>query len=459
MRMRPIVLAGALAVVAAAIVVGGLLVLSDGGSEGDDAPAVPTEAVVGASTGVTATATPRPEALRELPPAVWTPIEAEDTEEAGDGNMFLLDLETGQLYRPTEDLLTWEKRVQAYISWADNGRVSVGMLGFEGVIEGKRASYIGEVLGPMRRLPGERNRVSSRGIVAYEEDGAYFLHDLTTNSLLGEVMAPDGSMGNWSADGRYLSFSVSPNTRLPLDPIISIWDVESGRVVVEVTGDGVVWAESGHRFLYGAIDPADPEKEVYEQRVHDIDSGTEQVIRGVLEISETSFWPSRRYVLIDATARDEEGTKHAFSVYDLEEQRNVITLRGAFVSGWLDEDTLAFTGDACSAHGYYTIDADGSNLKLHVQFERSAIAHPSRQGDRAAYSLFNENGGFVTTVIDLTTGEAHGYVTGDALLPHYVGQGSSYWSPDGRYLALIKPGGRDGICFSQEPQQLEIEVH
>lgn len=468
--MRPNAALIALAALIGVAVAGALLAPSS--DDGDTAQGVAPDAVVsatadvvvGASTGVTATATPRPEALRDFPPAQWTAIDAAETEEAGDGNMFLLDLETGQLYSPTAEVLTWEARVSAFISWAENGQIEVGMLGFSDFLEGKRAVYLGETLGLMQKLPssgdgGNPSALSSTGLLAYKDSNKVVLFDVATRQRVAELPElPElpGSIRGWSADGRYLSFGVSPNTRSREEPLISVWDIETARVAAEVIGERLVWAASGHRFLYGAIDPSDPELRIFEQRVYDIDSGTEQVIQ---DVSEEGSWSSQRYVITDASSSDDEGRKYGFTVYDLAQERYVMTLRGAWPGAWLDEDTLSFTGDVCDSFGFYTIDSDGSNLEKVIEFGGMVVVHPSRQGDRIAYSQRGDSGGFVTTVMDLATRQMREYATGDALLPPYENTAGRFWSPDGRYLALIKPAGKGGRCEFDAPQKLEVEVH
>jgi hypothetical protein len=65
----------------------------------------------------------------------------------------------------------------------------------------------------------------------------------------------------------------------------------------------------------------------------------------------------------------------------------------------------------------------------------------------------------VTIVVDLGTRQTREYFTGDARLPAYENTEGRFWSPDGRYLALIKPGGKGGPCEFDPPQRLEVEVH
>ena len=440
----------------AAAVAAGLLVLSDGGGDGEEALPVPTQAVVGASTGVTATATPRPEALKAFPPVVWTEVGPQEVEEAADGNMFLLDLETGRLYQPTQEVLTREKRVRAFISWADNGWITVAMAGTDSPLKDRSERFAGETLGAMQRLPssgpaGSPSSISSKGVLAYRRDEQIVLYDVVARSELATIEGFRGYVDGWSPDGRYLTLIESRNKLSPEPPSISVLD-EQGVVVDVAVGDELRWAPDSKSFVYEAVDPVDPEERVIEARVRNPETGEEEAV------SESSnavlHAPRGRFIVIPDHQVD---SRFDFRILETSSGRDLVTLRGVFISVWLDEDTLAFTGDACNAHGFYSIDADGSNLTLHVQFERYAIAHPSRQGDRIAWSLWGDGGGFVTTVQDLTTGETREYLTGDAVLPHY--SGIEHWSPDGRYLALIKPGGRDGICFSQQPQELEVEVH
>ena len=394
-----------------------------------------------------------PEALAAFPRAVWTETTPEETEEAGDGNMFLLDLETGRLYRPTVEVMTWETQVRTVVGWADNGWLRVALQGRGS--KGRSEEYISEGVGELRELPssGERRRdeISSSGVLAYTDDGEVVLYDLARQEVVAEIPVGEGEVQAWSADGRFLSVVVSESSGpLPTEERQTwIWDMEIMSFIDDVQSDGIYWAGESNQYRYenGGV------------RLRDPVSREERAIDGPL--IDQLWSPGGRYAVISEAGPDNDdgAARFAYRVHDFEAGEDVVKLRGVFFSAWLDEDTLAFTGDACRAHGYYSVDADGSNLTLHMQFERFGIAHPSWQGDRIGYTSWDEETEQrVTTVMDLATGETREYLTGDAVLPAYSGQGSYFWSPDGRYLSLIKPGGRDGICFSQEPQTLEIEA-
>ena len=450
---------------AAAVAVGGLFVLSDGGGDGDEALLVPTQAVVGSSTGATATTTPRPEALRELPPAVWTAIEAEDTEDAGDGNMFLLDLETGQMYSPTAEVLTWDMRADAFISWAATGQIEVGMLGFEGAIEGKVAAYIVDGLGTMRKLPssgdaGRPSALSSTGTLAYKAGDEVVLFDVDAEEERGRLPELSGSIGAWSADGRYLSFHVSSNSLDAEPPSITVIEPQTGAIIDKVTGEGLVWSNTSHRYLYGAVDPQDPEEAAYELRLRDPDTRSEQAIDGA--VSGFLWCPGDRFVVVSLGPRDSDDRedKFTFRIHDVEGMRDVTTIYGAWPAAWLDEDTLSLTGNVCDTYDIYTINTDGTDLRnVSAPGQPHIVAHPSRHGDRIAYSFGDSSGKAKTVVLDVETGETREFATGAARLPFYPGQGSERWSPDDRYLALHVPPGKGGPCEFDPPQRLEVEVH
>jgi Tol biopolymer transport system component len=307
----------------------------------------------------------------------------------------------------------------------------------------------------MSKLPVEGSP-SVRGVLIYQKDhGGFFLYDLKARAELA-VNLPPGSPGGWSADGRYLAFSIGTNTSARLTPVISIWDIETQSVVAEVIGDGPVWASSGHKFLYGAIDTEDPEWSTYELRLHDLDGGTERVIRDIEPEGYWSWGRDERYLILDH-GRDEE-RKYSFSVYDLVEDRLVMTLGGAWPGNWLDDDTLGFTGDVCGNHAFYKIDVDGSDLEKVVEVGRFVVAHPSPQGDRIAYSRREGQTG-ITTVMDLTTRQTRDYLTGDGQLYAFSGLSGYQWSPDGKYLTVHKPAGKGGPCEFDPPQALEVVVH
>lgn len=273
------------------------------------------------------------------------------------------------------------------------------------------------------------------------------MYDFETEVVVSELPAPPWVIDSWSNDGRYLALIMGDG---PIPPEISIWDAQLEQGVAQLGGIGVIWSDQGSRFLYQVHDA---ETRTDELRMYDLATGTgHPVTRGAPGGLDFDWAPGARYVVID------DGTREAlrFRVHDLVEGRDAVILLGVLYVDWLDDDTLGVVGDACSQHAYYSVDVDGSNLRKLVQFESLAVPHLSPQRDRIGWSLREEDGRFVTTVMDLATGETREYETGDAVLPPY--RGGEYWSPDGRYLALIKPGGRDGICFSQEPQELEVEV-
>jgi hypothetical protein len=452
-----------------AVAIAGWLVNSSGDDDTMEAVlASPTPDAVVAPPSPSPQPEPTAAVLRELPPAVWTKIEPEETAGAIDGNMFLLDLETGQLYSPTAQVMTWNHGASAYIGWAANGWLEVILQGFNDFLKGQQADYLGETRGPSRKLPssgeaGNPSSISSTGVLAYGDGNRVVLLDVATGQQVSELPEMEGDVGEWSADGRYLSLVVS---RFQSGAIRSdshttkIWDVERGAVIDEVEGEQVVWSNTSHRFLYVANAPGDAESGDFGLRLRDPDSGSEQTIDGAL--SGFVWSPDDRYVLISGGTRDTDDAafKFTFSVYDVVEGRDLVTLKGAWAGAWLDAHTLGFTGNVCDTDDFYTINADGSNLRKVIEpGQPYVIELPSRQGDRVAYSLSNATGSVTTVVYDLVTGQTREYATGIARLPFYPGQGSARWSPDGHYLALHIPPGKGGPCEFDPPQKLGVEVH
>ncbi len=225
----------------------------------------------------------------------------------------------------------------------------------------------------------------------------------------------------------------------------------------ETPGKELHWSKTGHSFIYGIFDPDDPDERVFELRVRDLDSGTEQAIDG----TGVGAWsPDGRYLLLDDNEYHGEGDEYGFRVYDLVEQRDAMTLAGAWPGSWLDDTTLGFTGNVCDTYDFYTINVDGSDLRKVIEFDRPfVIGHPSRQGDRVAYSVRDDSGNVTTTVLRLATGETRTYDTGRAQLRTLPGDRSHQWSPDGSYLVVSIPPGKGGPCEFDPPQSLAVEVH
>jgi hypothetical protein len=125
-------------------------------------------------------------------------------------------------------------------------------------------------------------------------------------------------------------------------------------------------------------------------------------------------------------------------------------LHSAWPGQWLDEDTFGFTGDVCGVSSFYTIDVDGSNLQRIVE-TRGSVARLSQQRDRLAYQR-RVGDTPVVTVLELATRKARDYPSGDSGV-------LQSWSPDGKYLSFLKPGGRGGPCEFTPPQSLEVVPH
>jgi WD40 repeat protein len=443
------------AIVALTLITAYLTIDTDNKSE-PTATALPTPVASGFVVPpiLTASIPPQRSPLTALPPAKWTPVRPSDTEYASDGNAFLLDLETGELYSPTERVLGHGAGALAGIAWMDNGEVSIVLLGTGGTVRHETAQYLGLVLGPMRKLPsgglrvGNNVQLSSTGLLAFHNGIEGIVFDTVKGTRVGTLPANLGAIGRWSPDGRYLSLAVSTNVSPPRPPVISIWDTETGRVVDEMVGDSIGWSNRGHRFLYGAIDSADRGMQVSELRIRDVDTRAE--VR-ILEASQGGYWsPNDRYILIDSHVRDEAGDKYSFRVYDVIQQRYLITLHGAWPESWLNDDRLAFTGNVCGTNDVFTIRSDGFGLRQVADSSGDPVrsVNPSPRGDSIAYSKARG----IITIVSLTTGETREYHTGKATTP-------GAWSPDGRYLTMHVPAGKGGRCEFDPPQTLQIEFH
>jgi hypothetical protein len=390
----------------------------------------------------------------------WTEIDAADTLDAATGNMLLLDTETGKMYSGIEGRLPTRIPGAIYIWWGDHGGVELRIYGSSNDPLFQQAHFVGEVQGEMAWIPGEAARVSSKGIAAMHRGADILLYDLATRQEVGSIAnPPTGYTGSWSADGRYLTFHAG-NSLTREATRTSIWDSESGKVVAEVPAAQISWSNHGSKLLYGVVARDDPDQRVIESRVLDVSTGIDQWISSEL----VSYWsPDDRFAVSAPFWADH--TRHDFTVYDVAAKQALITLTGSWFMGWIGADTISLMGSVCGNSAFYTLDASGSDLREISQFDRPIVAYPSPNGDRIAFTSRNEfPDGKLTpiravTLLDTTSGVVREYDTGSALLPAGRDLGIRWWSPDGRYLLLVVPAGKDGPCFEQEPQIFQLIRH
>ena len=453
MRIAPAALVSAGLVVAGVVIA--LLVLRDDGPPETAILPTRTSATMIPVTPVDAP-TPRPEEteepapslVAELPTVTWTAVDPSEISEATwHSAAFLLDTETGEIYSPVETLAPYEGQVGVGLGWAANGDVVVYLYEFAGAF--RTARYSGPALGQLRELPGWM--ISARGMVAVEDGFDNVLLDAASDAKVTLLPPRPWRIHFWSPDGRYLSLEKS---EIGIIPGSAIWDSETRRIAIEVPGVDVRWSNDGKFFLYTPARLEGRDIEHLGLRLVDVGSSTERVIPDAL-----TGWssPDGRFLVVDGTA-EAPTSSYDFRIFDLVQDKYILTLRGAWPDAWFDSDTLGLTGNVCDTYDYFTIDVDGSNLRR-IGFDepRSGIGVPSGQRDRMAYSGF-EGSRSTVRVLSLVTGQTRDYETGAARLYAFPGGGSQVWSPDGRYLVVYIPPGKGGLCEFEAPRPLQVQT-
>ena len=451
MRIAPVALVSA-GLLVAGVVVAVLVLRDDGSPEMALLPTRTSATMIPVTPVPEATdepeATPEPSVVSELPPIKWTAVDPSDISEVTwHSAAFLLDTESGELYSPVETLAPYEGQVGVGLGWAANGDVIVYLYEFAG--DFRTARYSGPALGQMRELPGWM--ISARGLVAVEDGFDNVLLNAETGARISLLPPRPWRIRFWSPDGRYLSLEKS---EIGVIPGSAIWDSETRQIVIEVPGVDVRWSNNSKFLLYTPVVLQGRDIEHLGLRLVDLGSSEERVIPDAL-----SGWssPDDRYLVVDGTA-EAPTSSYDFRIFDLLQDRYILTLRGAWPDAWFDSDTLGFTGNVCDTYDYFTIDVDGSNLRR-IGFDepRSGIGVPSGQRDRIAYSVF-EGSQNTIRVLSLVTGQTRDYEAGAARLYAFPGGGSQVWSPDSRYLIVYIPPGKGGLCEFEAPRALDVQV-
>jgi hypothetical protein len=224
-------------------------------------------------------------------------------------------------------------------------------------------------------------------------------------------------------------------------------------MVTEVAATRILWANKHNRFVYDTHSDGDGR---VKSRIRDLASGVD------LEIEAGGFylpstWSPNDDFLIGGL-QVERG--FWFAIVDAASGRNLTTIGGSWPMRWLDHDTVGVLGDVCTGEtNLYYMSADGSSLERVAAFAENRVAHPSPDGNRYAYSERSDESLQSTklVIVERATGATKEYETGTSFLfPHPWNQA---WSPDGRYLILMSPVGKDGACLGTSPEPFQLIRH
>jgi hypothetical protein len=448
MRKAPAGLVSAVIAIAGVVVAFG--VLHDGGPSETAALPTHTAATMIPVTPVEA-ATPRPPqspAPRPLTPQVgWTPIEARQISEyRGLSFDFLLDVQSGQLYAPAPPDPAYGDAFSTGLGWADTGEIVVGAGNQIGV---QSDDYIGKPLGALRRLPakdeGTSAALSSKGWLAYQSNGVNLVLD-EGQRRVAVLPPPPWRATAWSAEGRYLlllNTSLNPS-------MAAIWDGDTQQVLMQWPAESAQWSATGRRVVYEVHGSQRPSNEPNPLRIKDIASGLDLLLTTGID-SGTS--PADRYAVVSF----HEDEQFGFRVHNLVNGDVALIARGAWFGRWIDDETIGLVGDVCGPADYYTVKVpDGTLRKVTDIGGYHTAPQASADGRFVAYTRVDRPG--FATVVQSFDGTQREFKTGTAMVWTLSVYSKPAWSPDGRFLIVSRPGGKDGPCFSHEPQPLRIEV-
>ena len=386
----------------------------------------------------------------------WTEVAPGDTSLFGYGTMFLLNSRTGQIYSPTDQVRTDGPRV--WISWGPSlvrDPLSLWMYpsaNDDGWVGG---FFVGNALEPMKRVPGEVPAASSRGIAATTDGGNVLLVDMNTGRELSRIPDTRGQRpGGWSWDGRYLALVTDGDAQKNTKPLIAIWDFDTRQTILELEASAIHWANKHNRFLYQTNSDSGRDVDL-EFRIRDLKSGVDHDLGGGTFFSPSTWSPNDDYVIGNLPI---ERTSW-FSIFDASSGRKLASVGGSWPMRWLDDRTIALLADVCTgATSLVYMKADGSDLNEVATFGDGRTVHPSPDGSLYAFSDWTGvDLVMALEIVDRATGASIRYETGSSFL---VGHPWNHaWSPDGRFLILMSPVGKDGACMGVDPEPFQLTRH
>lgn len=441
------------------------------GDAGQSLPASPTVEVTpnaSASPAAAAVVSPTPPATVAaripgpvLPPPSWSHADA--IGDFSDTRTYLLGLTTGTVSAlgvapssPADvhaSIVAWSPTSQVLVSVWDPGGV-----GPTGVIRQRVTDlYVGDPNGAsMRHLITVRAFAfgadwSPDGtLIALHAGSSVLVVEAASGSVIADLSPPDPSGGAWSGDGHRLAIEsqyLGVNT-------ITLWDRDDGSTQT-ISGFYAAWAPQSNRlaFVAGSRAPG-PQEQPVELRVRDTDSGSEEVV-GSLASASVYPWltwsPGGRFVAMNVRI----GSAGSIHLFDTTGSRGHTIIHEAAFGSWIDDSSLAVTGNACSTMDVLIASVDGSLRNVtnspNIQ-DGFPVASPDghslalTRGDvlgRSNLALVSLPGGAVRDLVTKTT-------------PYYIAPGA--WSRDGRYLVFNVLGGRDGPCLQGGIPDTSVEV-
>lgn len=257
--------------------------------------------------------------------------------------------------------------------------------------------------------------------------------DMKTGDIIAELDEPAGPIIGWSADGRYLAYTVFPASGRE----VLVWERESG-LTVNFSGWSAVWSNTGARLAYGPWSSPDPAvRGPYEVRVHDFNAGTDTVVvsRDTLQQPRPIAWSADGRFLAISLFENRTSTL----IIDMTGERGEVLVPGAEPHAWLGTShTLLATGDRCGPDHVVTVEADGSGLRRYTE-PLSLYPRASPDGRLVAFDRLQE-----IRLLTLATGEIAVLATGSGLsVSHFSIDPAIVWSPDSRYVVFGVPEGHD----------------
>jgi len=405
--------------------------------------------------------TPAPLTFEDLPVPEWTLVDGNALKgraEIGQeiGQQFFLDVETERLYAlpppgtlaPGGDF----KRVRL-LAWAPSGELLL-------IASAQRQNQVLSAV--YRGRPGQPFRlvdVEAPQEASYSPDGAllalsysYAPHiavdivDAASFTTIDSIQWGGIGSAGWSRDGEYVAIDLPappPQYRAAL-----LWRrTDRGRI--SLPGTAIAWSSTGHRLTY-TTEPLNPSTRA--GWILDPDSGaTLKYVSG----ENAGYWsPGDQYM----TTSKFDGQYVAFTIYRLADGERMATVTGAWFMGWLDDSSVYFIGNICSTFDLFFVRADGSELTrfpkdstyvldVYPSPDKRWLAYGTQKGPQPFIRLYDIRGASVHDIPNVAGLDLVG-----------LDRSRDIWSPDGRYLRLEGPFGRDGPCYPYPtPQTTTIE--
>jgi hypothetical protein len=326
------------------------------------------------------------------------------------------------------------------LAWSPTGEMLVKVSSLSGGVN-VSALFAGRPHGPFRRLDIEPANAAAYspngGLLALAYGDAVRILDVATLATVDSIVVRQADGLTWSFDGRYFAFygSITDDAFSTI-----VWRPED-RARFVLPGLGVL-ATASARIAYTT--PPDHSSGLTTW-IEDLDSGaTQEFVRGQMAVA---WSPDDKYLV----TREVQGQISDFTIWRLSDGKRMARATGARFGGWLDRESLYFTGNLCSSFDLMFMRADGSDLR----------AFPGRPGPVVTAHLAPTKGHLAyrgLTIYDTSSGLSRTVPIGPDLSLDALDSRAPIWSLDARFIKLEGIVPRDGPCYPiPTPQITNVE--